>query len=212
MGSEVHRLERFVEASLQHGVSKKAVEQALTTAGWPAEQIKNVLGAFADIPFSVPVPNPRASLSSRDAFLYLVMFSALYFGAWNLGDLLFSLVNEFFPDPSINIWGFPYWDQQRWAASAIIITLPIFLFLSSHISRQIVKNPIKRLSPIRRWLTYLTLFMASTSLIGDTTTLVYNLLGGELTTRFLLKVIIVAILAGTAFGYYLIDLRKDEVE
>ena len=49
-------------------------------------------------------------------------------------------------------------------------------------------------------------------LIGDVTTLVYNALGGELTIRFLLKIVTVALIAGTAFVYYLRDLRRDEVE
>jgi hypothetical protein len=57
-----------------------------------------------------------------------------------------------------------------------------------------------------------TLFVAAGALIGDVTTLVYNLLGGELTIRFVLKVLIVGAIAGTAFTYYLRDLRLDEQE
>jgi hypothetical protein len=37
-------------------------------------------------------------------------------------------------------------------------------------------------------------------------------LGGELTVRFLLKVITVGIIAGAVFGHYLWDLRKEERE
>lgn len=43
-------------------------------------------------------------------------------------------------------------------------------------------------------------------------TLVYNLLGGELTVRFVLKVPVVAVIGGTAFVYYLRDLRAAERE
>jgi len=46
----------------------------------------------------------------------------------------------------------------------------------------------------------------------DVATLVYKALGGELTTRFLLKVLTVAVLAGGVFGYYLTDLRSEERE
>ena len=67
-------------------------------------------------------------------------------------------------------------------------------------------------SPIRRWLTYFTLFVAAGFLIGDLTTLVYNVLGGEITIRFSLKVIVVGAIAGTIFGYYLRDLRREERE
>ena len=47
---------------------------------------------------------------------------------------------------------------------------------------------------------------------GDLITLVYNVLGGELTVRFVLKVITVAAIASTVFGYYLWDLRREERE
>src|SRR3546814_14426826 len=72
------------------------------------------------------------------------------------------------------------------------------------------RQPIKRLSPVRRWLTYLTLFLAAVALICDVTTLVYNLLGGELSVRFVLKVLVVGVIAGGVFGYYLLDLRSQE--
>jgi hypothetical protein len=38
------------------------------------------------------------------------------------------------------------------------------------------------------------------------------LLGGELTIRFFLKVLTIAVIAGTIFGYYLWDLRREEEE
>ena len=59
---------------------------------------------------------------------------------------------------------------------------------------------------------YLTLFVAAGVLIGDLTTLVYNVLGGELTVRFLLKVATVAAIAGAIFSHYLLDLRREERE
>jgi membrane protein YqaA with SNARE-associated domain len=54
--------------------------------------------------------------------------------------------------------------------------------------------------------------LAVTILAGDLIALVYNLLGGEFTTRFLLKVATVAVIAGGVFGYYLSDLRQEERE
>ena len=63
---------------------------------------------------------------------------------------------------------------------------------------------------MRLWLTYLTLFVAATILIGDLTTLVYNVLGGELTVRFVLKVAVVGAIAGTIFGYFLREVRQED--
>jgi hypothetical protein len=212
MATEVQQLESFVKEALQSGSTKGDIAKALESAGWPGAQIANALDAFADTGFPIPVPKPRPSLSARDAFLYLVMFSTLYYGAWNLGSLLFSFIDRAFPDPaSGNMGGFLDM-QQRWSTAAVIIAFPVFFFMARYIGRQIQLNPFKRLSPARRWLTYLTLFVASATLLGDTTTLIFNLLGGELTVRFTLKVLVVAAIAGSAFAYYLLDLRKEENE
>ncbi len=88
----------------------------------------------------------------------------------------------------------------------------MFLYVARYLGRELARNPIKRLSAVRRWLTYLTLFLAATVLIGDMIALVYNLLGGEIAVRFLLKVLVAAVIAGAIFGYYLWDIRRDEVE
>ena len=51
------------------------------------------------------------------------------------------------------------------------------------IAKGVRRDPTKRASKIRRQLTYLTLFIASCALIGDVSTLIYNLLGGEFDRR-----------------------------
>lgn len=213
MASASPELETFVRDALMRGHDRQQVSSALLAAGWSEQQISGVLDGWADVDFPLPVPRPRASLSAREAFAYLVLFSTLYFFAWNLGSLLFQLIQYALPDPAD-----PDWQLQRlsggirWAISALVIAFPVFVFAAHRVSRDVDRHPIKRLSPVRRWLTYLTLFVAATVLIGDLTALVYNLLSGELSLRFLLKVLVVGVIAGTAFGYYLWDLRQEEVE
>jgi len=210
MASGSQELERFVHEALSRGESKASIAQALASAGWREDQTRGVLDAYADVPFVVPVPRPRASLSAREAFLYLVMFASLYFGTWHLGSLLFDLIGVAWPDPADSNYLSRGDYSMRWSSAALIIAFPVFAFVSWFVGRDVARDPIKRLSPVRRWLTYLTLFVAAFVLIGDLTTLVFNVLGGELTTRFLLKVLVVAVLAGGVFGYYLQDLRREE--
>jgi hypothetical protein len=57
---------------------------------------------------------------------------------------------------------------------------------------------------------YLTVFIAASILLGNITTLVYNVLGGELTARFVLKVLTIAAITGVTLGYYLADLRLED--
>jgi len=206
-------LENFVRDALAKGVSRQEIETALASAGWPAEQSRDALNAYADIAFPVPVPRPRPYLSAREAFLYLLLFTTLYVAAWNLGSLLFDLINRAFPDPADNAFAVGRLAASiRWSTASIIIAFPMFLYVARHLARDLARSPVKRLSAVRRWLTYLTLFIAAGVLIGDMITLVYNMLGGELSIRFALKVLVAAVIAGTIFGYYLHDLRSEEQE
>jgi hypothetical protein len=204
-------LERFVHEALAHGQPRDAIRQALAAAGWSEEQTRGVLDGYAEVDFPVPVPKPRASVSAREAFQYLVLFATLYFSAYHLGSLLFDLINRALPDAADEarvLFG----DSLRFSFASLLIAFPVFAYMARNVAIEVARHPIKRLSPVRRWLTYLTLFFASGILIGDMTTLVYNLLGGDATPRFLAKVVVVAVIAGGVFHYYLRDLRREEVE
>jgi hypothetical protein len=199
----------FVKEALARGLSKADIERALASAGWPQEQVRGALASFADVPFSIPVPRPRPYVSARDAFVYLVMFTTLYLSAFNLGQLIFELIDRAFPDPAAPLLEFTIL-AVRWSIASLIVAVPVFLYTTMLTARAARIDPTKRSSRVRRQLTYLTLFVAACLLIGDVTTLIYNFLGGELTTRFLLKVLTVAAIAGTAFWYYLNDVRDDK--
>ena len=213
MAAGTQDLEWFVREALARGASKAEVAEALAAAGWSPEQTRGVVDAYADVAFRVPVPRPRPYLSAREAFLYLVLFATLYLSAWHLGSLLFDLINHAFPDPADPAYKVQSLGRSmRWSVASIVIAFPVFAFVARSLSKELARSPVKRLSAVRRWLTYLTLFVAAAVLVGDMITLVYNALGGELTVRFLLKVLVAAAIAGAVFGYYLFDLRNEERE
>jgi uncharacterized BrkB/YihY/UPF0761 family membrane protein len=213
MASTTQDLDLFVREALARNESKEAIETALVSAGWPAEQIRNALDAYADVAFPVPVPRPRPYLSAREAFLYLTLFTTLYLAAYHLGSLLFRLIEQAWPDPADNEYVVRNLQAAiRWSTASVIIAFPVFLFVARYLGNELSRSPAKRLSAVRRWLTYLTLFVAAVVLIVDMIALVNNVLGGELTLRFVLKVVVAAVIAGTVFGYYLWDLRKEEKE
>lgn len=204
-------LERFIEQALIAGHPRAAVQRALLDAGWSQAQIDGAMQQWASVDFPLPVPRPAASLSAREAFEYLVLFTALYLSIWHLGHLLFALINHALPDPTrVQYSGVLNSSSVRFSVSSLIISWPLFVWLSGRIADAVARQPLKRLSPVRRWLTYLTLFIAASVLIGDLISLVNTLLGGELSARFALKTAVVALLAGGVFGWYLHDLRQEE--
>jgi hypothetical protein len=202
----------FVREALTRGVPRAEVEAVLRRAGWDPKQVESALAAFAAVDFPIAVPRPRTSLSARDAFFYLLLFSSMYIVAFQFGSLLFDFINRAFPDPAATPLERFQRESIRFSVSSLIVALPVFLYMSRLTNRETALDPGKRTSPVRRWLTYLTLFSAACVLIGDVTTLIYSLLGGELTTRFVLKVLVVAAIAGIVFWYYVSDMRADERE
>jgi Domain of unknown function (DUF5671) len=201
-----------VKEALLRGIPPAQVEDVLLRAGWSRPEVRTALAGYAALDFPLPVPRPRPYLSPRDAFLYLVLFSTLYVSAWNLGSLAFQIIDRLFPDPAALDRAAYSRDAMRWSVASLVAAFPVFLYLQWSIERAVRLDPAKRASKVRRWLTYLTLFVAACALIGDLTTLVYYFLGGELTMRFLLKVTTIAVIAGSSFWYYLSDLRSEEVE
>ena len=204
-------LERFIEQALVAGHSRDRVAAALLQAGWSQAQIDGALQQWAAVDFPLPVPRPSASLSAREAFEYLVLFTTLYLSIWHLGHLLFALINHALPDLARPQYSAVLDSGSvRFSVASLIISWPLFVWLSARIARAVARQPLKRLSQVRRWLTYLTLFIAAVVLIGDLISLVDTLLGGGLTLRFALKSAVVALLAGSVFGWYLHDLRREE--
>lgn len=199
----------FIREALTRGESRDRIAQELTTAGWQPDEISAALGLYAESKFSVPVPRRKPYLSARDAFVYLVLFVCLFISAWAFGSLLFDFINRGLPDV---LRQYENWDdtQLRMSIAMLVVAFPIYLWLSSLMAKAIRRDPDKRASKIRKWLTYITLFVAAGVIIGDLITLFFNLLGGELTLRFILKVVVVLIIAGAVFGWYLWDLKSEE--
>jgi hypothetical protein len=203
----------FVRESLLRGQTRDAIASALRAAGWPDDEVRKAVDAFAEVDFPVPVPRRRPYLSAREAFLYLVLFLTLYVSAVSLGALAFELIDRTFPDALEEAWARARsLSTIRWSTAALMIAFPAYLLFARSSLRSFAADPDKRQSRVRKWLTYLTLFVAAAVILVDLITLVFNVLEGELTRRFLLKVAAAAAIAGTVFGYYLWELRRDEGE
>jgi hypothetical protein len=198
----------FVHDALVAKHSKDRIATALESAGWPADEVRTALAHYADTDFPLPVPRRKPYLSAKEAFTYLLLFTCLYISAWSFGSLLFDFINRWLPDPLNG-----YYDNLssiRMATASLIITFPLYLWLSTAVHRWAAADPEQQSSKVRKWLTYVTLFVAAGTIIGDLIAVLYNLLEGELTLRFGLKVLVILGIAAGVFGYYLLDLRKEE--
>lgn len=208
MQSDIHS---FVKEALQRGIPKSDIQAALRKANWKDDEVKAALDLYADIAFPIPVPKRKPYGAAREAFMYLVLFLCLYISAFSFGSLLFHFINRWIPD-AIRYYESGDLSAVRMSVASLIVAFPVYLWLSSLLASAIKKDADRKGSKVRKWLTYITLFIAAGVIIGDLITLLFNLLGGELTARFLLKVLTVLLIAGLIFGYYLWDLRQEEKE
>jgi hypothetical protein len=201
-------IQEFVKEALQRGESRESIRKVLLKAGWQTDEVSNALDAYADIPFVVPVPKRKPYVSAQEAFMYLVLFMTLYISAVSFGTLLFQFINQWLPDSLESMYTYRI-SIIRQATASLIIAYPIFLWVTYKLRSAINTDPEKRSSKIRKWLTYITLFIAAGVIIGDLIALVFNFLNGDFTLRFALKVLTVGGIAGLIFGYYLWDMKRD---
>ncbi len=146
--------------------------------------------------------------SPKDFFLHLLAIIALYMSAASLMTLLFQYINVLFPDPLAysNYSGIT--GAIRYAMATLIIIFPVYIFVSKMLNSEYATAPEKREYKLRKWLVYFTLFVAGITIITDLVVLIYNFLGGDLTSRFALKILVVLLVAGVVFWYYQKDLKN----
>ena len=155
----------------------------------------------------------RPKTTPKDFFLEVALIITLYASVISIMTLLFQVIDIAFPDTVSGrmVYGYynPYSGPVRMAIATLFVIFPVHLLISWIINKGFISNPEKKNLPIRKWLTYLTLFVAGGVIIGDLIALINTFLGGEITTRFAFKVLSIVVVLGFVFGYYLYDLKKD---
>jgi len=144
----------------------------------------------------------------RDVFLHLLAVVTLYWSAVTFVGILWQFINKFLPDVlDYNYLGST--ELVRFFVSSLIIVFPVFILISWYLNKIYRREAVVRESKIRKWLIYLTLFVAALIIIVDLVTTINTFLNWEGTTRFILKAISVLVVAGIVFGYYLDDVRRE---
>jgi Domain of unknown function (DUF5671) len=204
-------LDGFIKEALNRGEPRERIGAALVAAGWTRKEVDAALSEWASTDFPLPVPKPKPYVSAREAFLYLVLFILLGMVAWHLGSLLFALIDLAVRDEMEEVYAYTSRETQiRSGVSGLVVGAPLFIWIAAHIRKQRRSNPAMQRSRVRKWLTYLTLVIAACTLIGDAISLVYNFLSGDLTTRLLLKLAVIAGIAGAIFLYFMRDAERGD--
>jgi hypothetical protein len=218
---------KFIEAARTQGASDAFLMGLLKGRGWPEEDIYRALGTHYERLTGLPIPghgvpgpqyeksaarqipSHRRTGAAKDTFLYLLAFSTL--GTWTIGvgSLMFTLIDRWITDP-LSSYSVSYSDTYSIASSmaSLLVGFPIYLLVMHLIISDVERHPEKTDDGVRKWLTYVALFIAASVVIGDLVAILTFFLRGELTSRFLAKAITVIVISGGVFWYYLGSLRK----
>lgn len=158
----------------------------------------------------VPITK-KPETSPKDFFLHLLSIVALYASAISFSTLVFQCINYWFPDVLAGYYSMSSsFESMRWAIAMLVVFFPTHIATSMFLNKEYGVSPEKKELRIRKWLLYFTLFVTALIILGDLVALLLNFMRGELTIRFLLKVLTVFFVAGSIFGYYLWELKNKE--
>jgi hypothetical protein len=210
--SQDPRNAEFIEKALTAGMPHQSLVGVLAANGWSEKEIYGALADHYGRQTGIAIPRRTgAGASSKEAFLYLLIFATLATWTLGLGQLAFALIERWMADPLFNGY------QQASEAYAItmslakiIVAFPFYLLISRTVVRDTRAHPEKLDSSIRKWLTYLALVIAAAIFMGDLIAALDYLLRGELTLRFIGKWFTVGALSGGVFYYYFGGLRKTD--
>lgn len=156
------------------------------------------------------------SLTPRFFFISLGVLVTLITSVSSFLVLFFETLNQKFPDALNGIYQYGYnsynFDSIRSTLATLIIFFPVFLVLS-YFWRKLLKSELGiKDSVIFKWMVYLVIFIASLVVIIDLVTLVRYFVSGEITNRFVFKVLGVLAVSNLVGFNYFFELKNHNTE
>jgi hypothetical protein len=153
--------------------------------------------------------NPSNKTTPKDFFIHLGATIALYVSVGALINLLFSLIDYVYPDVISSDF---FASSIALPISILVVLVPIFYLLVWLIQKDTKQFPEKDDLWIKKWRVFLTLFISGAVVAGDLIALINTYLNGEISTRFVWKFLVILIILGIIFTYYLLEkVGKDVV-
>ena len=150
----------------------------------------------------------KPKTTPKDFFLWAGAMVTFYWSVIAFIFLTFDYINYTFPNALSYYPADPYQSGISYEMASIIVLFPLYLLLVRLIRADILRDSSRKEIWVRRWALILTLFVAGIAIAIDLITLLTTFLNGEaLTTAFLLKVLVIFLIATGVFMHFISDLR-----
>jgi hypothetical protein len=150
----------------------------------------------------------KPKTTAKDFFLWAGAMVAFYWSVIAYTFLVFDYINYVYPNVLANYWIDPYQSGISYEMASIIVLLPVYLLLMWLIHKDAARDPSRSEIWVRRWALILTLFVAGVTIAVDLIVLLTTFLSGEaLTLAFMLKVIVILLIAAGVFMHFIADLK-----
>src|SRR3989338_11325097 len=107
----------------------------------------------------------KPKITPKDFFLWVGAMATLYGGVVAFIALLFNYVDTIFPNMLRQYSYDPYQSGMSYEMAALIVLAPGFLALMRFICRVIAHDPARKEIWLRRWVLFLTIFVAGGPLL-----------------------------------------------
>lgn len=121
--------------------------------------------------------------------------------------LIFGIINLQFPDAA-DMYGevASAQDTIRYSIAVLAIFFPAYLVLTRLVNKA-RRGEGELYHKLTKWVIYIALLVGGVVMLTDLAVVVYTFLGGEMTTRFILKALALLVVIGAAFYYYALDAK-----
>ncbi|MEI6864274.1 MAG: DUF5671 domain-containing protein [Candidatus Adlerbacteria bacterium] len=144
----------------------------------------------------------------KDFFMWAGAMVALYGSVIAFIGLVFDYINYALPNPLAYYSVDPYQGGISYEMAVLIVLFPLAVILMRVIHADITKDRTRANIWVRRWALFLTLFVAGATIAVDLIVLLTSFLNGsDITAAFLLKVLVVFLVAGGSFLHFIADFK-----
>lgn len=204
----------FIKDAFRAGKTREETNAVLKEAGWQEKDLVEHWKRYHDCTFPVPVPKPTVYASPRITALNLFYFVVLYVTIYSVVSILFTFLDYHLPDGLGRKAGAfyssrPISDSIRGYLAALLVAAPLIWFTNRMLNK--VSMAIGQSYPVMRLrLLNLTLFIAGITILCNGISFVYYFLSGELSARFIIKVVILSMLCSGLYYYFRPEMKANE--